>query len=70
MGLHMGQNGILGYLGYFTWVTWLDYPSCPKDRDLNFSLKGIQRCGARTTASGRLFQPRVDDSVREEVGPD
>ena len=42
-----------------TWVTylvtWVDYPSCPKGRDLNFSLKESSD-GARTTASGRLFQ--------------
>ena len=38
-----------------TWVTWVNYPSCPKGRDLNFSLKESSE-GARTTASGRLFQ--------------
>ena len=46
----------------------MDYPSCPKERDLNFSLKEASAwcsyyCVWKTVQ-------RVDDSVREEIWPD
>ena len=54
IGVVEADKNLLGlltcYLGYLG-----GYPSCPKGRDLNFSLKESSD-GARTTASGRLFQ--------------
>ena len=52
----LGQTGVTYLLTWVTYVdTWVDYPSCPKGSDLNFTLDESSD-GARTTASGRLFQ--------------